>query len=85
MFTLPAEGIPNAIGIVFADVDEAGAQAAAEASKKLATHPNHKFQAYYIDVANAGIVQDAVRRTIEEFGHIDYLINGADVSVVRLQ
>lgn len=66
--------------VVYADIDEAGAQAAAEASRAFATNPQYQAKGLRIDVTDPKSVDEAVETVAKEFGRIDYLINSAGAS-----
>lgn len=69
----------GASAIVFADVDEARVQSAAEQSRKLAIHDNYQARGWHVDVTDQESVEDLVKKTAKEFGRIDYLVNSAGV------
>ena len=69
----------GAIGVVIADINEEGALAAAEESKKCAENANFKAIAVKVDITDEASVENMVRTTVEEFGRIDYNVNSAGV------
>ena len=69
----------GASAIAFADINEKGAQEAAQTSKKFATHPEYKVIALKVDVVDPVSVQSMVDTTIKELGRIDYNVNSAGV------
>ncbi|KAI1144239.1 NAD(P)-binding protein [Hypoxylon sp. FL0543] len=70
----------GAEGIVFADLNEKGAQEAAEESKKYATNEKFRALAIQVDIVEEDSVQSMVDATIREFGRIDYNVNSAGIS-----
>ncbi|PGH09848.1 hypothetical protein AJ79_05574 [Helicocarpus griseus UAMH5409] len=72
----------GAAGIVFADLNKAGAKEAAEKSKSLATNPSYKAIALKIDITKKASVQEAVAFTLKEFGRIDYGVHCAGIGTV---
>ena len=66
--------------VVFADIDEDAAKAAAEISKKHASNPNYQAVVCKVDVANADSVQNMIDFTTKEHGRLDYAVNAAGVS-----
>lgn len=69
----------GAAGVIFADVDEENARAVCEKAKTLATHPEYRGIALYVDVTDPKSVQSMVDATITEFGRIDYSVHSAGV------
>ncbi len=65
--------------MVLADIDEEGAQAAAEESSELAQHSSFKAIAVKVDITDEASVDNMVAVTLKEFGRIDYNVNGAGV------
>lgn len=59
-------------------------QSAAEESRKLAIHDNYQARGWRIDVTDQGSVDDLVKKTVKEFGRIDYLVNSAGVGSLCL-
>jgi NAD(P)-dependent dehydrogenase (short-subunit alcohol dehydrogenase family) len=70
-------------GIIFADINEKGANESAEQAKKLAKHPNFHTLVVVVDVTDAESVKAMVDAAIKEFGRIDYNVNSAGVSVTN--
>ena len=68
--------------IVFADLDEKGAQEAAEKSKGFATNSHFRTMALRVDVTDPNSVQSMVDATVKEFGRIDYNVNSAGVRIL---
>ncbi|KAL2867460.1 SDR family NAD(P)-dependent oxidoreductase [Aspergillus lucknowensis] len=68
-------------GVVFADIDLAAAQAAAEESKAKARHSEYRAVAIRVDVSSEESVERMVERACEEFGRIDYSVNSAGIGV----
>ena len=66
--------------VVFADIDEEAAQAAAEISKKHASNPEYRPLVYKVDITDADSVQNMMAFTIKECGRVDYAVNSAGVS-----
>ena len=64
---------------MFADIDLPAAEAAAESSKDLATHPSYRALALSVDVADPQSVEAMVAQTVSTFGAIDYSVNSAGV------
>ncbi|KAJ2978635.1 hypothetical protein NUW58_g7436 [Xylaria curta] len=64
-------------GVVFADINEQGAEEAAEESRKYATATNFRAIAVKVDVTDEASVQNMVDTAIREFGRIDYSVNSA--------
>lgn len=71
-----AEG---ARGVVFADLNMSAAQAAADSSKTMATNPEYRAMAIWVDVSDPESVSTMVRQTVAGFGTIDYSVNSAGV------
>lgn len=66
--------------VVFADINEKGAAAAAEESIKSAKHPDYQARICSLDVADEKAVNEAFAKVAEEFGRIDFLVNSAGLS-----
>jgi NAD(P)-dependent dehydrogenase (short-subunit alcohol dehydrogenase family) len=64
--------------VILADVDETGAEAAAD---KIGSEQRGRASAAGLDVRDAEAFAELVRRVAEEHGHIDYLFNNAGVGV----
>ncbi|KAL9092220.1 MAG: hypothetical protein Q9159_000979 [Coniocarpon cinnabarinum] len=75
-FTFAERG---AAGVVFADINEAGAISAAEESKEYATHFQYRSIACRIDVTDEHSVSACVALAVEEFRRIDYAVHCAGV------
>lgn len=71
-----AEG---ALGVVFADINFASAQAAADSSKALAKNPEYSALALSVDVTDSKSVDAMVAKILATFGRIDYSVNSAGV------
>ena len=69
----------GAKGVAFADINEEGALAAAEESKKLAENANFKAIAVKVDITDEASVDNMVQSALKEFGRIDYSVNSAGV------
>ncbi|KAI0835632.1 NAD(P)-binding protein [Hypoxylon sp. FL0890] len=69
----------GAQGVVFADINEKGAEEAAEQSKEYATNENFRPLVIQVDITDEDSVQNMVDTTVKEFGRIDYNINSAGV------
>ncbi|KAI6080565.1 short chain dehydrogenase [Hypoxylon rubiginosum] len=65
----------GAKGVIFADINHEGVQAAAEESRKYARHAEYRALAIKVDISNAESVQSLVASTMKEFGRIDYAVN----------
>ena len=65
--------------MVFADINEEGAWAAAEESKKLAKDVSFKAIAVKVDIIDEASVDNMVQTALKEFGRIDYSVNSAGV------
>ncbi len=65
--------------VVLADIDEAGAKAAADA---LAAGPPGRASGVALDVTDADAVAALVERTARDHGHLDLLFNNAGVGIV---
>ncbi|MCJ1390657.1 hypothetical protein MMC18_003518 [Xylographa bjoerkii] len=65
--------------IVFADINEEAAQAAAEISKKHASNPEYRPLVYKVDVTDADSVQNMMAFTSKECGRVDYAVNSAGI------
>lgn len=72
----------GAVGVVFADINEQGAQESAEKSKSFAKHPDYRAVAVQVDITNEASVQNMVDKAVKEFGRIDYSINCAGVRIL---
>jgi NAD(P)-dependent dehydrogenase (short-subunit alcohol dehydrogenase family) len=66
-------------GIAVADINPAAAEKVAEECQKLATNKSFIAMAIQVDVCDAKSVEQMVKRTIAEFGRIDYSVNSAGV------
>jgi NAD(P)-dependent dehydrogenase (short-subunit alcohol dehydrogenase family) len=64
--------------VVLADIDEAGAKAAADA---LAAGPPGRVSAVALDVTDAEAVAALVERVAHDHGHLDFLFNNAGIAV----
>ena len=64
---------------MFADINEAGALAAAEESKKFAKDASFKAIAVKVDITDEASVDNMVQTALKEFGRIDYSVNSAGV------
>ena len=69
----------GARAVVFADIEETGAQAAVEESKKFAKHAEYRALAVKVDITEETSVNSMVETTVKEFGRIDYFVNSAGV------
>ena len=76
-----ALALAGATAIIFADIDLASAQHAAESSRAHATDPSYTPLALHLDVTSPGSVDAAVQTTVARFARIDYLVNSAGVDV----
>jgi 3-oxoacyl-[acyl-carrier protein] reductase len=65
----------NGARVVYADIDDAGAQAAAAAQPSCT--------AVKMDVADEASVGDGVARVLADFGRIDILVNNAGINTMR--
>ena len=65
--------------MAFADINEEGALAAAEESKKFAENASFKAIAVKVDITNEVSVDNMVQTALKEFGRIDYSVNSAGV------
>ena len=72
----------GAAAVVFADINLASAQAAAEQSKSFASDPTYEGVAAGVDVGDLSSVAALVKATAERFGRIDYCVNSAGVRSV---
>ena len=70
-------------GVALADINDEGAQAAAEECDTLATHPNFKATAVKVDITDEASVDNMVAAALEDFGRIDYSVNSAGVCHLR--
>ncbi|KAI1409268.1 NAD(P)-binding protein [Hypoxylon sp. FL1857] len=66
-------------GVVFADINEQGAQEAAAECKGLATNAEFRAVVVKVDVTDEASVQNMVETAVKEFGRIDYSVNSAGV------
>ena len=64
---------------MFADINDAGNEDAAAASKPLATHPEYTALALHVDVADEASVKAMVDETLRRYGRIDYCVHSAGV------
>ena len=65
--------------MVFADVNEEGALAAAKESETFAADTSFKAIAVKVDITDEASVDNMVHTTLKEFGRIDYSVNSAGV------
>ena len=70
--------------MVFADLNEIGAQESAEKSKTMATNPSYKAMALKLDITKKSSVQQVVDTALKEFGRIDYGVHCAGVCISHL-
>ncbi|KAI1745443.1 NAD(P)-binding protein [Xylaria scruposa] len=66
-------------GVAFADLNEQGAQAAAEESKTYATNGDYRCIAIHVNICDEDSVQKMVDTAVKEFGRIDYCVNSAGI------
>ena len=66
-------------GVVLADINEEGAQVAAEESRNLAAHPSFRATAVKVNITEEASVNNMVSLALKEFGRIDYSVNSAGV------
>ena len=69
----------GAKGVALADINEEGALAAAEESKKCAKDASFKAIAVKVDITDETSVDNMVQTALKEFGRIDYSVNSAGV------
>jgi NAD(P)-dependent dehydrogenase (short-subunit alcohol dehydrogenase family) len=74
----------GARGVAFADINLTAALEAAEESKAQATNSAYRAIAVQVDVSSEGSVQRMVDTTLKEFNRIDYGVNSAGVSRLRI-
>lgn len=74
----------GAKGVIFADINHEGVEAAAEESSKYARHAEYRALAVRVDLTDTQSVQDMVETTVREFGRIDYAVNSAGVSLAHI-
>jgi len=67
----------GAVAVVFADINEQGAQESAEKSKKFAIHAEYRALAIKVDITDEDSVQAMVDLAVKEFRRIDYSVNSA--------
>jgi NAD(P)-dependent dehydrogenase (short-subunit alcohol dehydrogenase family) len=65
--------------VVLADIDEAGAKAAADA---LAAGPPGRVSGVALDVTDAEAVAALVQRTAQDHGHLDFVFNNAGIGII---
>jgi NAD(P)-dependent dehydrogenase (short-subunit alcohol dehydrogenase family) len=65
--------------VVLADIDEAGAKAAAD---ELAAGPPGRASGVALDVTDANAVATLVERTAHDHGHLDFMFNNAGIGIV---
>lgn len=65
--------------VVLADIDEKGAQEAAEKSREFATHPEYSTLVVRVDVTDAASIQAMVDAAVQRYGRIEYNVNSAGV------
>ncbi|ETS80725.1 hypothetical protein PFICI_08254 [Pestalotiopsis fici W106-1] len=71
----------GAKGVVFADINDEGARAAAEESRQYAKHAGYRALAIKVDVTDAKSVQDLVASAVKDFERIDYAVNSAGIDL----
>ncbi|CAD6441949.1 02d7f978-1715-47b3-a846-c8a4d5f6e392 [Sclerotinia trifoliorum] len=69
----------GAAGILFADINEKGAEESAIESKKYASNPAYRAISIRVDITDENSVQAMVDAAIKEFGRIDYNVNSAGI------
>jgi NAD(P)-dependent dehydrogenase (short-subunit alcohol dehydrogenase family) len=69
----------GAAGVLFADLDSAAAQAAANESRKVASNPTYRTLARAVDVTDEAQVESTVAGMVAEFGRISCVVNSAGV------
>lgn len=67
----------GAIKVVFADLNEAGAKDAAQASKAYAVNPAYSAVAVHVDVTDVYNVQQMIDVALEGHGRIDHFVHSA--------
>lgn len=67
-------------GVIFADLNKAQAESAAEESKTYAQNPNFRAVVVEVDIVDEAAVQNMVEVAVKEFGRIDYCVHCAGVS-----
>ena len=70
------EGVAS---VTVADINLAAAEKVAEECQKLATNKSFVALAIQVDICDAKSVEQMVKRTVAEFGRIDYSVNSAGV------
>lgn len=66
--------------VVFADMNEEWAKDSSEESKKIARNGNYQTTTFKMNVQDEKSVQDMVDFVVEQYGRLDYCVNGAGVS-----
>ncbi|KAL1984530.1 hypothetical protein VTN96DRAFT_9030 [Rasamsonia emersonii] len=66
-------------GVIFADLNKAQAESAAEESKTYAQNPNFRAVVVEVDIVDEAAVQNMVEVAVKEFGRIDYCVHCAGV------
>ncbi|WYZ46608.1 hypothetical protein EsH8_IX_000833 [Colletotrichum jinshuiense] len=69
----------RARAVIFTDINEDSAVAAATRSKDFATNPEYEARGYRMDVTDEAAVTALMQTVAREFGRVDYLVNSAGV------
>ena len=67
--------------MIFADLNDREAHAAAEQSKEIAQHSSYKGIAIRVDITDQASVDDMMQNVLKEYGRIDYCVHSAGVSL----
>ncbi|KAL4938553.1 hypothetical protein BDV06DRAFT_215007 [Aspergillus oleicola] len=74
--TLAKDG---ATGILVADIDIAAAAKTAEKCRGVATNPDFRVEAAYVDITDEQSVRDAAALMVKNFGRMDHCVNCAGI------
>ncbi|CAN8097863.1 unnamed protein product [Discula destructiva] len=67
--------------VVFADLNEEGAAAAAEESKKYAKNAQYKAISVKVEISDEESVKNLFATAVKEFGRVDYAVNSAGIDL----
>ena len=72
-------------GVVFADINDAKAEEAAQGSKQYAKNKGYRAISMHVDVSDEQSIHAMVSETLREFGRIDYCVNSAGVCLLDFE
>lgn len=73
----------GALGLVVADINQAGVEETAKQAKQEATNPDFTVYASYVDVRDFTSVQKVFNEAITRFKRVDYSVTTAGVRIQK--